>query len=65
MTTLVFSLTFGSIGVGYFIYGKKQKKMVPMISGLGLCAVPYVLSSVAALTVVCAVLTALPRFIRE
>jgi len=38
---LMFSLLFGSFGMGYFIYGKKQSKAVPLISGIVLCAYPY------------------------
>ena len=31
----------GAFGVGYFIYGKKQQKLVPMIAGVLLCVYPY------------------------
>ncbi len=65
MTTIVFSLTFGSIGFGYFLYGRKQKKIVPLLSGLGLCVVPYLLSGVLAMSLVGVALTVLPYFIRE
>ncbi len=39
------SLLWGSIGVGYFIYGKKQGEMMPMIGGSLMIAGSYVLSS--------------------
>ena len=42
---LLASLLWGSIGVGYFIYGKKQNAMMPMIGGVVICAVSYVVSS--------------------
>ena len=39
------SLLWGSVGMGYFIYGKKQSAMMPMIGGVVICAVSYVVSS--------------------
>ena len=42
---LLASLLWGSIGVGYFIYGKKQGAMMPMIGGIVMIAVSYVVSS--------------------
>ena len=32
---------FGAIGLGYFVYGKRQKKFVPLICGVGLMGYPY------------------------
>ena len=40
-TTLLLSIIFGSLGVGYFIYLKKQQKLIPLIAGLALCIYPY------------------------
>jgi hypothetical protein len=42
---LLSSLIWGSIGVGCVIYGKKQTEAVPLIGGLALVAVSYLLSS--------------------
>jgi len=39
------SLLWGSIGVGYFIYGKKQQEVVPLAGGLAMIAVSYFASS--------------------
>ena len=39
------SLLWGSVGAGYFIYGKKQGAMTPMIGGLLMIAVSYLISS--------------------
>ena len=39
------SLLWGSVGMGYFIYGKKQSATMPMIGGVVICAVSYVVSS--------------------
>jgi hypothetical protein len=43
--TLFASLIWGSIGVGFTIYGKKQSKFIPMIGGLGLIAISYFIVS--------------------
>ena len=38
------SLIWGSIGVGYFIYGKRQQEVVPLVGGLVMIAVSYLVS---------------------
>ena len=39
------SLLWGSIGAGYWIYGKKQREMIPMIGGILMIAVSCFVSS--------------------
>ena len=39
------SLLWGSIGVGYWIYGKKQREMMPMIGGAAVIGISYLVSS--------------------
>jgi hypothetical protein len=39
------SLLWGSIGVGYWIYGKKQREMMPMIGGAVMVGISYLVSS--------------------
>ena len=39
------SLLWGSIGVGYWIYGKKQREMMPMIGGAAMIGISYLVSS--------------------
>ena len=39
------SLLWGSIGIGYWIYGKKQREMLPMIGGAVMIGVSYLVSS--------------------
>ena len=65
MTTLIFSVLFGSIGVGYFIYGKKQQRLIPLIVGIGLCALPYFIPNTYALVIVGLILTAAPWLLSE
>jgi hypothetical protein len=61
---LLWSLLFSSIGLGFFVYGKKQKAVVPLLSGLGLMIYPYFVSSTILLVVIGAALVVLPYFIR-
>ncbi len=39
--TLFASLLWGSIGVGMFIYGKKQQSLPALIGGIAMIAVSY------------------------
>lgn len=34
-------LIFSSIGLGYFVYGRKQKRWLPLFSGVALMGFPY------------------------
>ena len=43
---LLWGLLFGSIGFGSFSYGKKHKAVVPLITGIALCVVPYFIAGV-------------------
>ena len=64
IAVLLWGLLFGSIGFGFFLYGKKQKSVVPLITGIALCVVPYFIADVYALVVVGVILTAIPFFVR-
>jgi hypothetical protein len=57
-------LLFGSIGLGYFIYGKKQKAVVPLVCGLALMLFPYFVSNIMLLVGIGALLAAIPYFLR-
>ena len=61
---LLWGLLFGSIGFGFFIYGKKQKAVVPLITGIVLCVVPYFIANVYVLVGVGVVLMAIPFVVR-
>jgi len=43
-TSMVLGLLWGSIGTGYFIYGKKQARLVFLLCGIGLCVFPLFVS---------------------
>ncbi len=59
-TTLIFSILFGSIGMGYYVYGKKQQAALPLLAGIVLCVFPYFVSNVYIMVLVGIVLTVLP-----
>ena len=59
-TSLMLSLFFGSIGVGYFIYGRRQGKPVPVLVGMILCICPYFLPTPLIMALVCLPLSAVP-----
>jgi hypothetical protein len=46
------SLIWGSVGVGYFIYGKKQSSWLPMIGGVLMIAVSYFVGSVLLMSLI-------------
>jgi len=61
---LLYSVLWSAIGMGYFVYGKKQQRMLPLFCGLGLMVFPYFVESWIALLGVGLALTALPFVIR-
>ena len=61
---LLWGLLFGSVGFGYFLYGKKQAAIVPMVCGIALMIFPYFVSNVLILVVLGIALAALPYFYR-
>ncbi|MEP6635039.1 MAG: hypothetical protein ABJA62_12615 [Luteimonas sp.] len=61
---LWWGLLFGSIGLGYFIYGKQQKKPIPLLCGIGLMAFPYFVSNNWLIVLIGAALMAVPFLVR-
>ena len=59
-TALFIDLIAGALGVGYWIYGKKESRMAPMLAGAALCVVPYFVGNVWMLLLVCVGLLAAP-----
>jgi hypothetical protein len=62
-TSLIIGIFTGAIGVGYFMYGKRQARFAPLIAGMLLCVYPYFVSGVVWLVVVGVALMAAPFFI--
>jgi hypothetical protein len=50
------SLLWGSVGLGYFIYGKKQGSWAPLVGGVSMIAVSYFAGSVLVMSILCAAL---------
>ncbi len=65
MGTLVWSVVFGAIGGGYFLYGRKQTAFVPLLCGLTLMAFPYFVDDQVMLVAIGLVLCAVPFVIRD
>lgn len=63
-TSVMVSVLFSSIGAGYALYGRKQRQVVPLLTGLVLGVYPYFLSNGYALVGVGLFLTAVPWFLR-
>lgn len=64
-TSLMLSLLFGSLGMGFLLYGKKAGQMIPAGVGLALMICPYFIPHAGILLIVCLALTALPFFLRN
>ena len=62
---LLWGLLFSSIGLGFFLYGKKQRAVVPLVCGLVLMIYPYFIPNVIALVAIGVVLTAVPYFFKS
>ena len=60
---LLASLLWGSIGTGYFLYGKKQGAVVPLAGGLVLIAVSYFIGSAFLLSLVSVALIAVMHWL--
>jgi len=61
---LIWGMLFGAIGLGFFTYGRRQKAVVPLLTGIALFVFPYLISNVIMLVIVGVILVALPYFIR-
>jgi len=49
---LLASLVWSSVGLGYFIYGKKQASWVPTVGGLVMIAISYLIWSALIMSLV-------------
>ena len=63
-STLLWGLLFGSIGLGFFVYGRRQKMVVPLLTGVALMILPYCVSNTILLVVSGVGLVAIPYFVR-
>jgi hypothetical protein len=63
-SALWWGLLFGSIGLGFFVFGKRQKKVVPLVCGVGLMIFPYFVSNTLLLVAIGVMLIVIPYFLR-
>jgi len=63
-TQLVFSVFWSALGLGYFVYGKRQRSAVPLVCGLGLMLCPYFVENWIVLLGVGLVFSIVPFVIR-
>ena len=61
---LALNLLLGAFGLAYFVYGKKNGAIVPLICGVCLMIFPYFISGLFPLMLVGLILLLLPRFIQ-
>ena len=61
---IIWGVIFGGIGFGYFLYGKKQRAIVPLFVGITLCVFPYFVKDVYMLALAGMVLMAIPYFVK-
>jgi len=61
---LIWGMLFGAIGLGFFTYGRKQKAVVPLFTGIALFIFPYFISNIYVLVIAGIVLIVLPYFVR-
>ncbi len=61
---LLWGIFFGSVGIGFFIYGRRQRAPVPLVTGIALFLLPYFISNVYLLVALGATLAVLPYFVR-
>lgn len=57
--SLLASVLLGSVGMGFFMYGKKQRRAPHLAVGVALMVYPYFVSSVALMLIIGVVLVGL------
>lgn len=63
-SVLLWGLLFGSIGLGFFLYGRKQRKVVPFVCGVALMIFPYFVPNTILLVMIGVALIGVPYFVR-
>jgi hypothetical protein len=63
--SLIISMIFSTIGTGFFIYGRKQGKFVPLMVGIVLGVYPYFVPDITLMILVGLVLAFIPYLFRD
>ncbi|HNW83804.1 MAG TPA: hypothetical protein PKG52_13030 [bacterium] len=61
---LLWGVIFGAFGMGYFLYGRKQKNFMAKISGIILMVFPYFISNTYLLVLIGVIFIALPFVVK-
>jgi len=64
-SNILISMLIGSIGFGYFIYGRKQMKASALVAGVLLCIYPYFIPNIWLMLLVGGIIMAVPFFIYD
>jgi len=63
-SVLIWGTLFGGIGIGYFIYGKKQKHPISFFTGVSLFVIPYFIHDILFMVVAALALMVLPFLVK-
>ena len=63
-SVLLLCVLFGAVGVGYALYGRKQRAPLPLVCGVALMVIPYFLGNAVVLFVLGTALAVLPWVVR-
>lgn len=64
MATLWWGFLFSTIGLGYFVYGRRQRAPVPLACGVALMVFPYFVTGAWAIVLIGTALIAIAYFVR-
>jgi hypothetical protein len=64
MAAMRWGMLFGSIGMGFSIYGRRQRAAIPFAVGVALMVYPFFVSNTYLLVLIGTVLCAVPYFVR-
>lgn len=62
---LLASVIWGAIGIGFLVYGKRQKEAIPFIAGIGMLAASYLASGPWMMSGICLLLIAAVYVLRR
>jgi hypothetical protein len=62
---LLASVIWGAIGLGFLIYGKRQKEVIPLVAGIGMMAASYLAPGPWSMSGICLLMIATVYFLRR
>lgn len=64
MTTVVAGILFGALGLGYLTYGRRQSRIIPLVTGVALILFPYFTPNIYIMLIAGVALLSTPYFFR-